>query len=362
MAVDKTSGDAGTTGAVDRSAADIRQAIPEAQIDAHVDDPATRSASWRDVTLEDVLAARERIMPHLHRTAMLSSRMLDNMAGCHIAFKAEIFQRTGSFKARGALNAVLQLTDEQRERGIITLSAGNHGQGIAFAASLAGTRAVVFMPETAVPTKIEAIRNYGAETMFAPSMEVILPIMEAYQREHGLTYISPYNHKDIIAGQGTVGLEILEDVPDVDTVVVPVGGGGLIAGIALAIKSERPDVRVIGVEPVGANIVKRSLESGRLEDAHDINTVADGLAAPAAGDLSQAVIEHYVDDVVLVTDEEIIHALRTLLGRMKVLVEPAGAAATAALLTGKVRPREGGTAVAILSGGNVDPEKLKKFL
>src|SRR5688500_12587441 len=147
----------------------------------------------------------------------------------------------------------MQLSDEQKQRGIITLSAGNHGQGIAFAASLVGTRAVVFMPETAVPTKVEAIRNYGAEAMFAPSMEGIVPIMEAYQHEHGLTYISPYNHRDIVAGQGVVGLEILEDVPEVDTVVVPVGGGGLIAGIALAIKSQRPDVRVIGVEPTGAN-------------------------------------------------------------------------------------------------------------
>jgi threonine ammonia-lyase medium form len=356
MSVQQPSGDSGTTGAGDRGAAGMISASPGTQGDE------SSTMSWRDVTLDDVLAARERVMPHLHRTPMLTSRTLSGMAGFDMAFKAEIFQRTGSFKSRGALNAVMQLTDEQKTRGIITLSAGNHGQGIAFAASHVGTRAVVFMPEDAVPTKVEAIRNYGAETRFAPSMEVIYPIMEAYQREHGLTYISPYDHKDIIAGQGTVGLEILEDQPDVDTVVVPVGGGGLISGIALAIKSQRPDVRVIGVEPMGANIVKKSLDSGRLEQAHDIDTVADGLAAPSAGVLSQAVIEHYVDDVVLVTDDEIIDALRLLLGRMKVLVEPAGAAATAALLTGKVRPREGGTAVAILSGGNIDPGKLKTFL
>jgi threonine dehydratase len=348
MAVDGTTGEADT------------EAMPPA--DAAAGETGSSSVNWEDVTLDDVLAARKRVMPHLHRTPMLGSRTLSRLAGCPISFKAEVFQRTGSFKARGALNAVMQLDDEQRSRGIITLSAGNHGQGIAFSAALTGTRAVVFMPETAVPTKVEAIRNYGAETLFAPSMEEILPVMEAYQYEHGLTYISPYNHRDIIAGQGIVGLEILEDQPDVDTVVVPVGGGGLIAGIALAIKCQRPDVRVVGVEPVGANIVKKSLDSGRLEEARDLNTVADGLAAPAAGDLSQAIIEHYVDDVVLVTDEEIVDALRLILGRMKVLVEPSGAAATAALLTGRVAPREGGTAVAILSGGNIDFEKLKCFL
>ena len=346
----------------DRSAVDILHHIPEAQVDMQQDPAAPRTASWEDVTLDDVLAARERIMPHLHRTPMMTSRTLSGMAGMELRLKAEIFQRTGSFKARGALNAAMQLSDEQKERGIITLSAGNHGQGIAFAASLVGTRAVVFMPETAVPTKVEAIRNYGAEAMFAPSMEGIVPIMEAYQREHGLTYISPYNHRDIIAGQGVVGLEILEDVPEVDTVVVPVGGGGLIAGIALAIKSQRPDVRVIGVEPVGANIVKRSLESGRLEDAKDLNTVADGLAAPAAGELTQAIIAHYVDDMVLVSDEQIIEALKLLLFRSKVLTEPAGSAATAALLSGKIDLPVGGTTVAILSGGNIDPVKLKSFL
>jgi threonine dehydratase len=362
MFVNDASGKSGARGTGDRSAAETIQEIPEAQVDPQATDSSTPMASWEDVTLDDVLAARERVMPHLHRTPMMTSRTLSGMAGTELRLKAEMFQRTGSFKARGALNAAMQLSDEQKQRGLITLSAGNHGQGIAFAASLVGTRAVVFMPETAVPTKVEAIRNYGAEAMFAPSMERIVPIMEAYQHEHGLTYISPYNHRDIVAGQGIVGLEILEDVPEVDTVVVPVGGGGLIAGIALAIKSQRPDVRVIGVEPEGANIVKRSLDSGRLEEAKDLDTVADGLAAPAAGELTQAIIEHYVDDIVLVSDAQIVEALKLLLFRSKVLTEPAGSAATAALLSGKVSLPEGGTTVAILSGGNIDPVKLKSFL
>lgn len=356
-----TSGDPGNDSVSNRDSSGTLP-DPADEPDTATPAPPTSTERWREVTLDDVLAARERVMPHLHRTPLMTSRTLAEMAGCPIAFKAEIFQRTGSFKSRGALNAVMQLTDEQRERGVITLSAGNHGQGIAFAAAQVGTRAVVFMPEDAVSTKVEAIRGYGAETRFAPSMEVIVPAMEAYQREHGLTFISPYDHKDIIAGQGIVGLEILEDQPDVDTVVVPVGGGGLISGIAMAIKSQRPDVRVVGVEPTGANIVKKSLDSGRLEQAHHIDTIADGLAAPAAGALSQSVIQHYVDEIVLVSDEEIIDALRLILGRMKVLTEPAGAAATAALLTGKVKPREGGTAVSVLSGGNIDPEKLKRFL
>lgn len=319
---------------------------------------ATRGRTWQDVTLDDVYAARERIMPHLHRTPMLRSHTLSRMTNTDLYLKAEVLQKTGSFKARGAVNAAMLLTDEQKARGIVTLSAGNHGQGIAFGASLVGSRAVVFMPKTAVPTKIEAIQNYGAETKFTPQMEGIYPIMEAYQREHGLTYISPYNDPAIIAGQGTIGLEILEDVPDVEAIVVPVGGGGLLAGIALAVKSLRPDVRVIGVEPEDANVVKRSLESGKLEVARNMTSVADGLQAPEAGDLTQSLIQHYVDDVVLVSDDEIVNSLRLILSRRKLLTEPAGAAATAALLSGKASVRTGGVTVSLLSGGNIDEGKL----
>ena len=353
MFADTTSGGTGATGTSNRSTASI---IGD---DARNDPP---PASWQDVTLDDVRAARERIMPHLHRTPMLSSETLGHMTNTALGLKAEVFQKTGSFKSRGALNAAMQLTPEQRARGVVTLSAGNHGQGLAWAASRVGTRAVVFMPEGAVPTKVQAIKGYGAEARFEPTMEQVFPAMEAYQREHGLSFISPFDDPHIIAGQGTVGLEILEDRPDVDTVVVPVGGGGLIAGIALAIKSQRPDVRVIGVEPEGANVVKKSLESGKLETALNINTIADGLAAPFAGALSQAIIEHYVDDVILVTDDEIANALRLILHRAKVLVEPAGAASLAALLTGKAAARQGGTAVSVLSGGNIDAEKLKSLL
>lgn len=318
--------------------------------------------TWRDVSLDDVYQARERIMPHLHRTGMVTSGTLNRMTNTDLSLKAEVFQKTGSFKSRGALNAAMQLSDEQRARGIVTMSAGNHGQGIAFAAHMVGSRAVVFMPQGAVPTKVEAIRGYGAETRFAPSMEELFEVMTAYQQEHGLTYVSPFDDPHIVAGQGVVGLEILEDVPDVETIVVPIGGGGLISGIAMTVKSIRPDVRIIGVEPEGANIVKRSLEAGQVLKAEKIETIADGLAAPSAGVLTQSIIQHYVDDVVLVTEDEIAQSLKLILGRTKVLVEPSGAAATAALLSGKTGARVGGRTVSILSGGNVDFGKLCAIL
>lgn len=321
-----------------------------------------RELTWQDVALDDVYAARDRIMPHLHRTPMITSNTLSRMTNTDLGLKAEVFQKTGSFKSRGALNAAMQLTDEQKARGIVTMSAGNHGQGIAFAASMVGCRAVVFMPEGAVPTKVEAILGYGAEAKFAPSMEELFDVMNAYQQEHGLTFISPFDDPHIVAGQGTVGLEILEDVPDVETIVVPIGGGGLISGIAMTVKSLRPNVRIVGVEPEGANIVKRSLEAGKPLKAEKINTIADGLAAPSAGVLTQSIIEHYVDDVVLVTEDEIAESLKLILGRTKVLVEPSGAAATAALLSGKAGVRVGGRTVSVMSGGNVDFAKLQMIL
>ena len=321
-----------------------------------------RTASWTDVTLQDVYDARVRIMPHLHRTPLLGSATLSQVSGTNIGLKAEVFQKTGSFKARGALNAALQLTPDQRERGLVTMSAGNHGQGLAWAGSKVGTRTVVFMPKTAVPTKVNAIRGYGAEARFSENMAGVFVAMDAYRAEHDMTFVSPFADPAIIAGQGVVGLEVIEDMPDVENVIVPVGGGGLISGIALAIKSLRPDVRVVGVEPVGANIVRRSLDAGRPLAAEKIESVADGLTAPFAAELSQAIIAHYVDDVVLVTDAEIIEALQLILDRCKVLVEPAGAAALAGLLSGQTGAKPGSNTVVILSGGNVDRERLKTLL
>lgn len=315
-----------------------------------------------DVSLADIEAAAERIAPHIHRTPIFESATLSRLTNSRIGLKAENLQRTGAFKARGALNAIMKLTPEQRKCGVVTLSAGNHGQGLAYAAQIFGVRCVVFMPENAVPTKVAAVRGYGAEARFAPSMETVFAIMDEYREAHGMHYVHPFGDPDIIAGQGTVGLEIVEDSPDVDTITVCVGGGGLLAGIAVAAKSMKPGVRVIGVEPEGAPAVTRSLQAGYPVTIEKITTIADGLSAPFAAPTSQRLIERYVDDVVLVTDDEILDAMRLLLERTKLLVEPAGAAATAALLTGKAGAGDGARAIATLSGGNVDFEKLKALL
>lgn len=316
----------------------------------------------RVVSYEDVLAARERIAPYVHWTPLLSSSTLGRLTGTTLSLKAENLQRTGSFKARGAVNAVLQLSPAQRARGVVTLSAGNHGQGLAYAANLVGVRCVVFTPETAVPTKVEAIRGYGAEVRFAPTMETLYDAMDAYREARGLHFVHPFADPAIIAGQGTVGLEMIEDAPDLEAVVVCVGGGGLLAGLALTVKSQRPDVRVIGVEPEGAAAVSRSLAAGHPMTLDRVNTIADGLAAPFAASLTQAIIRAHVDDVVTVTDDDIITALRLILDRTKLLVEPAGAAAVAALLVGKTGLAQGARIVATLSGGNIDRAKLKQIL
>lgn len=321
-------------------------------------DPETAAS----VTIEDIQLAAERIQPYIHRTPLLPSQTLGRLTNTRLGLKAEHLQRTGSFKARGGMNAALRLTRNQRTAGIVTMSAGNHGQGLAYAAAVLGVRCVVFMPETAVPTKVAAIAGYGAECRFAPSMELLFSTMDAFRVEHGLHYVHPFGDADVIAGQGTVGLEILADVPDVETVVVCTGGGGLLAGIAVAVKALRPDVRVVGVEPEGAAAVFRSLQAGRPVILDRVETVADGLAAPFAAELTQLLIARHVDDVVLVSDDEIVDALRLVVERTKQVVEPAGAAAVAALLTNRLGLAPGTKTVATLSGGNIDRERLKRLL
>jgi threonine dehydratase len=323
---------------------------------------AYESTPTPDVTLDDIMAAAQRIAPYIHRTPIFESATLSQRTGTRLGLKAENLQRTGAFKARGALNAVMKLTPEQRNRGVVTLSAGNHGQGLAYAAQLFNVRCVVFMPEQAVPTKVAAVQGYGAEAQFAPSMETVFPAMEDYRQRHGLHYVHPFADPDIIAGQGTVGLEVLEDSPDVDNIVVCVGGGGLLAGIAIAAKSLKSSIRVVGVEPEGAPAVTRSLAAGYPVTIEKITTVADGLSAPFAAPTSQRLIERYVDDVILVTDDEILEAMRLVLERTKLLVEPAGAAAVAALIAGRAGVAVGSRTVATLSGGNVDFAKLKGLL
>jgi threonine dehydratase len=310
------------------------------------------------VSLDEVRDGARRLAGRIHRTPVLTSESLGAVAGCRLRFKVESFQRTGSFKARGALNRLLTLAPDDLRRGLVTLSAGNHGAALAWAARVAGSRATVVMPATAVPSKIAAVRAYGGEPVLTDGS--LLERCQALQRERGLTLVHPFDDPMVIAGQGTVGLELLEDVPGVEVVVVPVGGGGLISGMAAALKGQRPDIHVIGVEPTGADVMSRSLAAGSPARLDRPQTVADGLAAPFAGDRTFAHVQALVDQVVRVEDQAIIAALRLILERLKVVVEPAGAAAFAALLAEAVRPAPAAEVVCILSGGNLDLGVLKQ--
>lgn len=312
------------------------------------------------IGIEDVLAAREAIGGRVHRTPLLSATWLGERLGVRLLLKAESLQKTGSFKVRGVLNALHRLSTEDRRRGVVTLSAGNHAQALAWGAREHGVQAVVVMPADAPRTKIEATRGYGGEVVLTEND--LLETCLAIQRERDLTLVHPFDDPHIIAGQGTVGLEIVEDEPGLDAVVVAVGGGGLVSGIATAVKARRPEARVVGVEPEGSAVMTRSLERGEPVRLEDRDTIADGLNAPFAGRHTLPHVRERVDHMALVTDHEIVVALRHLLERAKLLVEPAGAASLAALLAGRVELAAGSTVVCVLSGGNVDLERLKEFL
>ena len=312
--------------------------------------------------LADIRAAHARVAPRIHRTPLLSATRLGARAGVRLFHKCESLQKTGSFKVRGALNNVSQLDAAARKRGVVTVSAGNHAQALAWAARDAGVRCTVVMPMTASRMKVEASRGYGAEVVLhgTSGMEAFAHA-HALAKERDLAFVHPFDDSAVIAGQGTVGLEILEQLEDVDDVVVPIGGGGLIAGVATAIKESRPKVRVYGVEPTGAAVMRKSLDEGHPVRLESMKTIADGLAAPMAGDVTYPIVKHYVDDVVLVTDEEIMAAMREILFSAKLLAEGGGAAATAAIVSGKLK-LEGRRVVAVMSGGNVDPTRVKEVL
>ena len=314
-------------------------------------------------TIDDIRAAAARIAPHLHHTPLLGSHSLSELTGYKLSFKCENLQKTGSFKPRGAVNRIATLDPDAANRGIITISAGNHAQGVAYAAARLGIKAVVVMPETAVASKVVATRSYGAECILHGDVHSAFEKLQEVQQDRGLTLVHPFDDPMLIAGQGTVGLELLEkDGAPFDAVVVGVGGGGLIAGVATALSSLAPETRVFGVEPEGAATMTLALAAGSVVRLDDLNTIADGLAPPFVGELNLAVVEHLVESVVRVTDVEIRYAMALLLERMKLLVEPAGAAALAALMNGKI-PVERGTRVAvILSGGNVDVQRLAELL
>lgn len=313
-------------------------------------------------TLDRLEAARARIASSIHRTPLVRSATLSRRAGVSVFLKCENLQKTGAFKVRGALHRLLQLSEEERARGVSTISAGNHAQAVAWAATAAGVRSLVVMPEHASPTKVRASREYGAEVVLHGDAAAAFVRVREISEERDLTFVHPFDDEEVVAGHASCGLEILEDLPDVATIVVPVGGGGLSSSIAAAVAARGADVDVWGVEPEGAAAMHRSLEAGHAVHVDSVETVADGLAPPMAGELNHAILESHARGVVLVSDDEIVSAMKLLLERTKLLVEPSGAAGLAALLEGRIAPRGGAPAVVVLSGGNVDLQRLGALL
>ncbi|HEX9069401.1 MAG TPA: threonine/serine dehydratase [Ktedonobacterales bacterium] len=316
-------------------------------------------------TLADIVAARERILGRVHRTPLATATSIGVMASPPVILylKEEQRQKTGSFKARGALNRLANFTEAERARGLVTVSAGNHAAAVSWAAAAEGLAATVVMRKAAAPNKVEATRAYGATVdLFGENNVEAFDHVYELERERGLTFVPPFDDPYIIAGTGTVGLEVIDDLSAPDVVIVPVGGGGLISGVAPAIKERSPSTRVIGVEPESAQAMTEALRKGEPVSITEMNTIADGLAAPFAGKLNLLAVQRYVDGIVLVSDDEIRHAMRVLLERAKIMTEPAGAAAVAALLAGRVGQREGDRVVAVVSGANIDVPRLLSLL
>lgn len=309
---------------------------------------------------KDFEAARQRVRAHAYHTPLLTSRTLSAATGFEVRLKAEMLQRTGSYKIRGPLNKYPLLSPEQRARGVICSSAGNHAQGVALAARIHGIRAVVVMASNATPSKVAATRGYGAEVIQHGTIwDEANEKARALVAERGLTYIHPFDDLELIAGQGTVGLEIAEDWPDVEVIVVPIGGGGLISGIALAAKAVNPRIRVVGVESSGAPGMQRSVAEGRLVTLDRVDCIIDGLRVRRVGEQNLAIVRQAVDEIVTLPDREIFDAMVWVMHHAKLVVEGAAAAPVAALLHGLVRAPAGTRVAAVLSGGNADLEQLR---
>ncbi len=307
------------------------------------------------IGLDDVLDARERVADVARHTPLDYSNTFSTMTGAEVHLKLECFQRTGSFKIRGATNRVRTLSEAEREAGVVTASAGNHAQGVALAASRSGVDSKVVMPEAAPISKIKATKSYGAEVVLhGVDYDAAQARAHELEDEEGRTYVHAFDDERVMAGQGTLGLEIVDDLPELDTVVVPIGGGGLISGVATAVKAYDPDVRVVGVQAEGASTVASSLRKGQPQAVDSVDTIADGIAVRRVGEKTFPVIRERVDEVVTVSDDEIATALMLLLERGKTLVEGAGATPLAALLEGKFVYEDDEVIVPALCGGNID--------
>jgi threonine dehydratase len=312
------------------------------------------------LTLDDFREVRARIAPHIKHTPLLTSRQLSELTGFEVRLKAEMFQRVGSYKIRGPLNKFALMPEEQKARGVVCSSAGNHAQGVALAAKIHGIRAVVCMAENATPAKIAATRGYGAEVVLYDRIgdESREAIAQRIQDEQGAVLVPPFDDDAVIAGQGTLGLELLEDVPDLDVIVTPCGGGGLLSGTAVAARGIRPGIRLWGVEPEAGDDMKRSLEKGEPVTIPLPATIADALQTTRPAERTLAIVRALTEGILTVSDLELRRAMALLASRLKLVVEPGGSAAFAALLHGKVPDVAGRRIGIILSGGNVDPDRF----
>ncbi|KAB8144407.1 threonine ammonia-lyase [Chloroflexia bacterium SDU3-3] len=315
------------------------------------------------ISLADIQTARATLREIIYPTPILPDERLGQELGVHVYYKAENTQRSGSFKVRGAYNKIAQLPPEERARGVVAHSAGNHAQGVALAAQALGIPATIVMPERAPLTKVMSTKRYGAEVVLSgASFDDAGATAYAIQKERGLTFVHAFNDEHVIAGQGTIGLEIAEALPDLSTMVVPIGGGGLISGIAIALKALIPGVRIVGVQAAGCAPVQASLAQGQPVTWPTANTIADGIAVKRPGDKTLPLIAELVDEVVTVTDDEICRAIAYCAQNVRLVVEGAGAAGLAALLGGKISLRQGESVCPILCGGNIDGNLLARVI
>lgn len=315
------------------------------------------------ITLADVQSARERIKPYVYKTPTYSSPFFSGKIGAEVFLKLECYQPTGVFKIRGAFNLELQNLEHVKKSGVVTASSGNHGLSVAFASRALGVKSVVVVTKAANPDKVKMIRLYGAEVIEGgPTSDSVIQLARSISKERGMYFVSPFDDNSIIAGQGTIGLEIMEDVPTVQTIIVPVGGGGLISGVATVAKALSPHCKIVGVEPTGVPSLYESMKQGERITVIEPRTIADGLIGQTVGTLNFEICREKVDEVVLVSDEQMVSATKSLLIDCHVLAEPSGAAPLAALLSGAYKPRPGEKIALVISGGNIAYTLLQDML